>query len=134
MDDAERLAVALRLKAARYLSGHRSDDGRAVPMPIADVIALPGLRDNRMSRNRLEEIEQMKTDARPMELAAIADAMNLPAGWFGDLRLAAISQWLTTARQELVPDVQAQTQGPATAPENGDEEDRPGRASGGGGA
>ena len=78
----DRLTVSLRLKAARHLAGRMSDKRKeAIPLPVADLAAHPLLVENGISRNRLEEIEQMRVDARPMELDQIALALNVP-GWF----------------------------------------------------
>lgn len=83
-DDA-RLAVALRLKAARWLAGGRAADGRhsgkAIALSTRQLADLPLLRENGITRNRLEDFEQMTTDAKPMELEKIEQALGLPAGW-----------------------------------------------------
>lgn len=77
--DARRLQVSLRLKAARYLAGGLSKDGnRAVAITVDQLAEHPLLQANDIRKNRLEEFEQMDTDARPMELEKIAEALGVP--------------------------------------------------------
>lgn len=77
-----RLQVSLRLKAARMLAGHRATEGRqsgsAIALTTAELAASPLVKANGIKRNRIEEIEQMKADARPMELAVLAEALKVP--------------------------------------------------------
>lgn len=83
-----RVQVSLRLKAGRWLAGglERRDRPNAKPKAAAlGVSALaehPVLMENSITRNRLEEIEQLKTRARPMELEKIAGALGQPPDWF----------------------------------------------------
>jgi len=85
MTDPRRIQVSLRLKAARYLAGRAGNQG-VVPIPVPELAEHPLLRDNRITRNRIEEIEQMKVTARPLELDALARALDLPPEWFSDVR------------------------------------------------
>jgi hypothetical protein len=55
-----------------------------MPLPVSELAEHPLLRDNRITRNRIEEIEQMKVAARPLELDALARALELPASWFSN--------------------------------------------------
>jgi hypothetical protein len=83
MADRHRIQVSLRLKAARYLAGRAGSQG-VVPLPVSELAEHPLLRDNRITRNRIEEIEQMKVTARPLELDALARALELPRDWFSE--------------------------------------------------
>lgn len=82
----DRLQTSLRLKAARHLAGRLGEKGkrgqRAIPLPVGELADHELLRQNGVTANRLEEIEQMKTDARPMELEKIALALDLSPEWF----------------------------------------------------
>lgn len=81
----DRATVSRRLKAARWLAGTgRNDRGQVVPVMAAELAELEPLVQNRLSKSRIEEIEQERTDARPMELRVIEDALGLPTGWFDD--------------------------------------------------
>lgn len=75
-----RVDASRRLKAARMLRGRWTGAHGVQPLPVLELSEL--LSDNNISKNRIEEIEQCKTDARPIELEAIATALNLPEGWF----------------------------------------------------
>lgn len=80
--DERQLQVSLRLKAARYLAGDYSKDEKyASPISVEKLAKVPLLVANQIGANRLMEIEQMKTRARPMELQVIADALGVPR-WF----------------------------------------------------
>jgi transcriptional regulator with XRE-family HTH domain len=83
MADPHRIQVSLRLKAARYLAGRAGSQG-VVPLPVSELAEHSLLRDNRITRNRIEEIEQMKVTARPLELDALARALELPPDWFSE--------------------------------------------------
>lgn len=72
-----KLQVSLRLKAARWLAGARNSKGAAAPMSIEKLAATPDLHENGITKNRLEDIEQMKVDARPMELERIGQALGV---------------------------------------------------------
>jgi transcriptional regulator with XRE-family HTH domain len=78
------LAISLRLKAARFLAG-REVDGRAVAMTVPALAEHELLQRNGITKNRLEDYEQMKvTDPRPMELEKIAEALDVPAAFILD--------------------------------------------------
>jgi hypothetical protein len=81
MADRRRIQVSLRLKAARYLAGRAGSQG-VMPIPVPELAEHPLLRDNRITRNRIEEIEQMKVTARQLELDALARALDLSPEWF----------------------------------------------------
>jgi hypothetical protein len=84
MADPERRArVSARLKAARQLGGQPVGT-RVVPLPVPELARFPTLVENGVTKNRLEDIEQMKVDARPYELREISTALRLPAGWWGE--------------------------------------------------
>lgn len=70
------------MKAARYLRGGLNGKGKPTPMSVAELIALPKLAENKVAQNRVEDIEQMKVEARPIELDLISDALDLPGDWF----------------------------------------------------
>ena len=73
------LALSLRLKAARYLAGHKAKDGRAVALTVADLATREILERNGITKNRIEDYEQMKVvDPRPMELEKIAEGLGVP--------------------------------------------------------
>lgn len=72
--------ISRRLKAARYLAGNGSD--KAIPLSAQALAELPVLKENRITKSRIEEIEQMRVDARPIELHTIATALGLPDDWF----------------------------------------------------
>lgn len=80
-DSDTRLQVSLRLKAARYLAGSRATEGRqagsAIPLGTAELAQQPVLVENKIAKGRIEEIEQMKVDARPMELEKLAEALGV---------------------------------------------------------
>jgi hypothetical protein len=105
----DRSIVSLRLKAGRYLAGRIDEKGRAIPLPVSELAEHPLLQENAISRNRLEEFEQMRTDARPMELEKVALALGLSTDWFRRSRpsekLVALRE-LTQALADLglVPD------------------------------
>lgn len=85
MDEAERterVRVSLRLKAGRHLAGGVGEDGKPAALTVAELAEQPDLVANGITRNRLEEIEQIKTSARPMELERIAVALGLAPDWF----------------------------------------------------
>jgi hypothetical protein len=85
MEEPDRLLqIALRTKAARHLAGHLGARG-ATPMSVVDLAALEELRGERITKNRLEEIEQMKVAARRGELEAIIRALSLPDDWYDGL-------------------------------------------------
>lgn len=77
-----RIEISTRLKAARWLHGAPGERGRPTPLSVAGLVQLEPLRTNRITKNRIEEIEQMKAEARSMELEKIAEALELPHAWF----------------------------------------------------
>lgn len=85
MPDA--VEISRRLKAARMLAGATDEKGRPIPLAARDLAALPALVENKISANTIEEIEQLKRDARPMELREIARALDLPDDYFDAERL-----------------------------------------------
>jgi len=72
--------ISARLKAARWLIGATSD--KPAPLSVESLAKHPLLVKNRITKNRIEEIEQAKAKARSMELEKIADALGLPHAWF----------------------------------------------------
>jgi hypothetical protein len=80
--DPERVRISLRLKAGRYLAGYADGDGKPTALSVEELAQHPLLVANRITRNRLEEVEQTKTAARPMELEKIAVALGLGDDWF----------------------------------------------------
>lgn len=87
----DRPEVSRRLKAARWLAGGVNDKGQVFALETRDLAQCPQLVENKISVNRLEEIEQLKVDARPMELDKIAEAMGLPASWFRAPKVAPLT-------------------------------------------
>lgn len=77
--------VALRLKAALWLAGRSGRPGTkedpVVSMSTAELATHELLVQNDISRSKLDEILRLRRDAKPMELRAIADALQLPAGF-----------------------------------------------------
>ena len=73
--------VARRLKAARWLAGSVDANGKPRPLSTRELAARPPLPANRITANRLEEIEQMKITPPPMELERIALALGVPVYW-----------------------------------------------------
>lgn len=84
-DQDRRLAVSLGLKAARWLAG-TANDGHAVPLTTTQLAARQPLVDNGIRKSRLEDFEQMRATARPMELDQISLATGLDVP--GLIRLA----------------------------------------------
>lgn len=76
--------VSRRLKAARWLAGDVGPDGKPRALSVAELAQRDELVNNRISANRLEEIEQIKTQARPVELREIARALEVPEQWFDE--------------------------------------------------
>jgi hypothetical protein len=77
--------ISRRLKAARWLLGSLVD-GKAKALTTAELAAHPVLIANRISKNRLEDIEQLRINGGPRrwELEQLEEALGLP-GWFGVL-------------------------------------------------
>lgn len=76
MDRAE---VSRRLKAGRWLAGGVDADGKPKQLSAADLAQRPPCVANKISANRIAEIEQLVVDARPMELEKIAECLGLPS-------------------------------------------------------
>lgn len=74
------IEISLRLKAARWLVGSSGD--KPAPLSVEALAKRRPLVQNKITKNRIEEIEQAKTTARSMELEKIADALGLPHAWF----------------------------------------------------
>lgn len=87
----DRPEVSRRLKAARWLAGSLNDKGQVAPLEVRELAQRDQLKENRISSNRLEEIEQLRVDARPMELDKIAEAMGLPSSWFRATKVAPLT-------------------------------------------
>lgn len=77
IDDVE---VALRLKAARWLAGALDESGKPAALSVGDLALRPPLPENRITKNRIEEIEQLKAAPRPMEVEKLAEALGPTAG------------------------------------------------------
>lgn len=111
--------VALRLKAARWLAGALDQSGKPAALPVSDLAQRPPLPENRITRNRIEEIEQLKAAPRPMEVEKLAEALGPTAGALlvegGDVRdeqlverlpaLLAAAQALRRERERTPQDV-----------------------------
>lgn len=79
----DRSTVSRRLKAGRWLAGHdRNSRGQLIPLSADELAKRPPLLANRISANRIEEIEQEKVEARQMELEKIAQGLGLETTWF----------------------------------------------------
>lgn len=80
-----RKEVALRLKAALWLSGREGRPGTnedpVVAMSTGELAEHQLLVKNGISRSKLDEILRLRRQAKPMELHAIADALELPPGF-----------------------------------------------------
>lgn len=75
--------VSRRLKAARWLAGAgRNDRGQLVPLDVRELEEREPLQRNRITANRIRDMEQERVDARELELEAIAEALGVPADWF----------------------------------------------------
>lgn len=139
MDDAERrLQVSLRLKAARYLAGRTGSKG-SIAMPISDLVLIDELQDEGITKNRLEEIEQMRPTTKPAkrsELDAIVSALGLPEDWFSGLyvsdRGVAVSDSLGAVLLAVAEDARSRRQAPEEAHASSGEESRHGGAGGAG--
>lgn len=130
--DPRRVEISKRLKAARQLAGYVDDDGRVRALSVAELIRLPDLAQNEISRNRVEDIEQLKVDARPMELKAIADALSLPTDWFAKGGGEPLSQPIADLLRAVESDALARRQRAEAAHEESDAEDHPPAAGEGG--
>jgi hypothetical protein len=116
-DDVDRrLEISLRLKAARWLRGHQDGKGKAVPLSTRDLTQHPALRENRITQNRIEEIEQMRTTHPPrrMELEQLEHALDLP-GWFISPAEDVVPMDLTEEAGEAAPEIQRRARASETA-------------------
>lgn len=124
--------VSRRLKAARWLRGGVDSNGKPGALSRAELARHPVLVGNRITENRLHEIEQIKTTVRIVELIALEEALELPR-WFEGLaesKPAKVGEWW--ARLLAAAD-QAASQGEgASRPAPGDT-DPPDQAAEGGG-
>lgn len=83
--------ISRRLKAARWLAGGVDQDGKPKQLKVAELAKRSPLPENKITANRLEEIEQLVITAPPMELDKIAEALGLPHSWFSAERVAPIA-------------------------------------------
>lgn len=86
----DRAEVSRRLKAGRWLAGGVDANGKPKELAPKQLADHRLLRANRITENRIREIEQLVTTARPVELAAIAEALRLPADWFTRVRAVSL--------------------------------------------
>lgn len=139
LDPAEirwRQEVSLRLKSARWLNGRLDDKGKLIALPPEELAQHPRLLANAITANAIAEIERMVKKARPMELRELAYALSVGLDWFGEEKKPASRG--TAAFDELQQALRdlGLTPDPSQAEEPSveGEEDRPGGATGGGGA
>lgn len=122
-----RAEISARLKAARWIAAAADDKGKPVPLSVADLVEREPLKSNRFAKNRLENIEQARVDARSMELEKIAEALGLPHEWFTTSDL----HELISATAPGVSDVGAEARAAeADLDRRGAGEGRPGRSEG----
>jgi len=85
MDEDRRKIVALRLKAALWLAGRAGRAGTnedpVVAMTTAELAEHELLVQNDISRSKLDEILRLRREPKPMELGAVAEALELPASF-----------------------------------------------------
>jgi transcriptional regulator with XRE-family HTH domain len=124
--DPRRVDVSKRLKAARQLAGYVDERGKVVPLPVGELVLIPDIAQNGISKNRVEEIEQMKVDARPMELKTIALALSLPEDWFARGGGEPINQPIADLLQVVESAARAHRRGEGEAPGESGAEGRPG--------
>jgi hypothetical protein len=79
---ADNAQISARLKAARWLNGGLDEKGKPKALSVGDLSQRRPLKENDLSQNRIEEIEQLKAEARPMEVDQLAIALGVPAAWF----------------------------------------------------
>jgi transcriptional regulator with XRE-family HTH domain len=77
-----RSELSARLKAARWLAGVPDENGRPRQLSVAALVQMEPIKRNKITKNRIEEIEQTKAEARLMELEKIAEALDTPVEWF----------------------------------------------------
>jgi hypothetical protein len=127
----ERAEVSRRLKAARWLVGSVNDKGKPRPMTTVELSAHQQLKANRITKNRLDEIEQLVSEARPVELLAIEEALGLDR-WFGSAsRPALVGASLRLLAGEVDQERHRREGG---TPPGRDDTDPPNEAAEGGGA
>lgn len=131
IDMQRRLEVSNRLKAARQLAGYLGETGKPTPLPVDALIQLPELTENGITKNRIEDIEQLQVDARPMELQLIARALSLPDHWFARGGGEPLNRPIADLLQAVESDARARRRGGEVEPEESAGEDRP-PATGGG--
>lgn len=146
--DLERRAeIARRLRAARWLAGGVVEsakgkvDWKIAPLSAADLALREPLVENEVTASLIGAIERMERPTKPMELAALAEALRLPREWFpvgsaeaveslsdADVRRAAeiLAPQLLAAARALRPDPEAgsaepNAQDPLGAPSEGDQ-------------
>jgi hypothetical protein len=145
--DIERRAeIARRLRAARWLAGGVVEnakgkvDWKVAPLSAADLALRAPLVENEVTASLIGAIERMERPTKPMELAALAEALRLPREWFpvgsaeavslsdADVRRAAeiLAPQLLAAARALRPDPEAGSaepngQDPLGAPSEGDQ-------------
>lgn len=127
-----------RLKAARWLAGGVDADGKPKQLKVAELAQRWPLPENGIKANRLEEIEQLKITAPPMELEKIAEALGLPHEWFSaelpaEARAEALQNAAAMVGPLLLAAAQAIRQAREQEPLDTDEPDLPEEDSGGGG-
>ena len=113
---SRQLEISLRLKAARWLAGSqrvsaKSTTGKeqAVALSPEELASRSPLPENRITANKIREIEEMKTFVPPSQITLISealgfdfDALPLPEPAAVTQKLDALEQALTEAVQDLV--------------------------------
>lgn len=136
--EMDRETISRRLKAARWLAGTgRNGKGTLVPLPAAELARHELLVRNGITASRIEEIEQERVDARPMELEKIGLALGVSEGWFDVGERGRVSdEQLRRAAELLGPQLlaaaRAVQQAQAQEQADTDERDRLGEAGEGG--
>lgn len=93
LDEADlqrRAEVARRLKAARWIRGDVRPvvDGKGktgfevFALTPEDLAKRQGMAENQMTASKIGSIERMERHTPPMEIAVLANALDLPDGWF----------------------------------------------------
>lgn len=93
------------------LAGNLDEKGRVQALPVAALVEFDVIAKNRISQNRIEDIEQLKVDARPMELQTIAAALSLPFDWFARGGGETLSQPIADLLAAVERDARARLQG-----------------------
>lgn len=97
-----RAEIARRLKAARWIAGStqpKTDGKGKIPHEVAalspaDLASRHPLPENGITATLIGAIERMERPTKPMELAALAEALGMPREWF-PTRAAGASSSLT---------------------------------------